>query len=336
MSTRILRSHAQDKSAVTTALELCAIENPTIIIPKTTTNGGSYTSRTWPQVDIGHVSDLEDLTYENIISAFEPLLTQPFNYDPRDIQGWKDRALTKSEAEEEKTFVLYCEHWLIPMLELIFKGIGHTYKIDLAIVDDGDQAGKLPKFKTWPGRIHPSLKSPDFGSVYTTPRIWISVADAKLAKTWDWEDRHRRRLDNGLVKFISPCRQLAAYGCLSKTQYVIPVTPKEVCFCRLVDHGLVADEDKDDDDPLSWKQIGIQGTTVKWTTSGRGTVTVLLGMVAWILAAMNEDHRPIVPLGSQVCLNEWVMIQDGDTTRYRNKISQRTLDKLPHGAIITS
>lgn len=337
MSTRILRSHAQDKSSFTTALELCAIENPKLNI---TDEGGSiYRSKKWPQVQIEHVVELEDLTYQNIINAFEPLLTQPFNYDPTKIEAWKERALEQAHVEDESTFVLYCEHWLIPMLRLIFHGIGYTYKIDLAIGDNGDQAGEVPVFRTWPGTINKEAKRPDFGSIYNikegkSTRIWIAVADAKLAVRWTWEDRHRRRKDLGLQKFLYPCRQLAAYGVEAGTQYAIAVTPEEACFTCLIDQGKASKPTSEC--PLSLKQIGVQGAAVKWSVSGKNRVTVLLGMVAWILSAMNEDYRPIVSPGAQTRLDEWVAIQEGNETLYFNKISQRTLRELPHGAIVLS
>lgn len=161
-------------------------------------------------------------------------------------------------------------------------------------MDKGDKPGSIPKFRTAPGKIYPTLKQPDLGVIYEPgtdgrdQRLWICIADAKLAESWCWSDQHKRRGVKGLVKFLMPCRQLAAYGCLGKSRYVIPITPKEACFCRLVDLGI--DNYVEDETSLYARKIGVQGTSVEWTASGPRTVTVLLGMVAWILSAMNAER----------------------------------------------
>ena len=74
--------------------------------------------------------------------------------------------------------------------------------------------------------------------------------------------------------------------------------------------------------PLAHKQVGIRGMSIQWEPTGQSRITVLLGMVSWILSAMNNGHRPIVPLGSYVRLSEWVVLPIEGGNLYRNKISQ--------------
>lgn len=316
------------------------MENPGLSIESEKKGPNFHTSVKWPEVRIEDVSGLEGLTYENIINAFGHLLTQPFKYNPHSIDVWRGRASERVQSSREDSFILFCEHWLIPVLNLIiFEGIGYSYKIDLTTVDDGDKVGDTPTFRTWPGRPD-DMHEPDFGAIYTIskenkkPRSWIAVGDAKLAKTWSWDDHTIRRKNRGLEKFLWPCRQLAAYGVMAETQYAVALSPKQACFCRLVDKGTAANPNPKH--PLTYKRIGILGATVDWSVSGRNRLTVLLGMVAWVLSAMNDDHRSIVPLSSQARMTEWVVVFREDETLYRNKISQIVVRELPKGAIIVS
>lgn len=157
------------------------------------------------------------------------------------------------------------------------------------------------------------------------------VADAKLAN-WSWSDRHRRRLNEPLKKFIWAMRQIAAYGFLCETQYTAIITPNEICLCRLVDCGKAWRPIGDA--PMSQKSIGVQGKSIDWAAYGPGSLTVTLSLTAWILMAMNESHRSIAPLGSQTQLNEWDVLHYDGKTLYRNRISQLTTEDVPSGNII--
>lgn len=343
MSSRLLRSHSNDPSSVTTALELCAIPNPEVLIRKGR-GGGITVSPRWPQVNIDDVSELSDVTYESIIGAFGPRLTQPFRYNPQDIEGWKKLALTKSAATHELKFTLFCEHWLVPMLRLMLEGIGNTYKIDLGWFGDEGEKGKIPRFETWPGVLDSCSRKPDFGTIHiqvsdrdTRKKLWILVAEAKHADRWAWEDRLERNYDNRAVgKFIGAYRQLAAYGCSVNTQYVAIVTPAEVCLCRLIHHGVDETIDENRLGHLAPLQIGIQGMSLPWVPSGQNRITILLGMLSWILSAMNSGRRTIETLGSYVRLNEWVVIPREGSDLYYIKISQIIVRELPQGAIVVA
>lgn len=315
------------------------MENPPLSIDGEKPKSTYHTSVKWPQVEIDDISDLKGLTSENIIDAFGHLLTQPFKYNPHSIDVLRWLAAERLQSSHEDSFVVFCDCWLIPMLNIIIEGIGHSYKIDLAAVGDGDKVGDTPKFRSRAGSPD-NEHDPDFGVIYTISkenknlRVWVAVADAKLAKTWSWHDRTERRAGEPLEKFLWPCRQLAAYGVITKTQYALMISPKDVCFCRLVDNGSATNPN-----PryrLTSKRVGILGATVNWSVSGENRLTVLLGMVAWVLSAMNEDHRSIVPLSSQTHMTEWLVIHRENETLYRNKISQVVVRELPKGAIIVS
>lgn len=85
---------------------------------------------------------------------------------------------------------------------------------------------------------------------------------------------------------------------------------------------------------MSFRSIGIQGLSVDWAVGGSGVLTVTMCLAAWILMAMNEEYRAIVPLGSQIRLTEWdVMHYDGKIV-YRNRISRVTTIEKPSGNII--
>lgn len=328
----LLRS-AVDPSKSKTPLELCSFENPPRDVPKPT-RSKTLEDEEWPQVEIENVTELESFTYYTVMNAFKHLLTLRIPYSPDVIKHMRNRARqalgTKRKAE--KHFMLYCENCLIPMLDLIISSLGPTYHIDFDIVKPA------PEFEGWPSVLEPTKREADFGCVYKLMASngvedceMILVADAKVTN-WTWSDRHRRRVGKALKKFTWPCRQVAAYGVLSKTQYTAIITPEEACLCRLVDHGKLKSSTGKGE--MSFKSIGIQGKSIDWAVSGPGVLTAMMSLAVWILMAMNEHYRSITPLGSQIRLSEWnVMHYDGKIV-YRNRISRITTVEKPLGNII--
>lgn len=155
-----LRS-AVDPAKFTTPLELCSSQNPPREIPKPT-NSTTTQDYTWPEVDIENVTELEDFTYDTVLSAFKHILTLQVPYSPDVIKHIKERAhkALSIRKKHEKHFMNYCENWLMPMLTLIIDAVGPTYHIDFDII------GSVPEIEKWPAPVGPTEKEPDFGCVY--------------------------------------------------------------------------------------------------------------------------------------------------------------------------
>lgn len=128
------------------------------------------------------------------------------------------------------------------------------------------------------------------------------------------------------VDWIWPFRQLLSYCVVSNTRYGCIMTPDELVVTRIYLNG--------SDGLERWN---VQYMPIPWENSGRGNLTVNLGIWALGLMALNSNHRPIASKANTLPLNVWWTTR---TTKRKNAYKHHLLssisEKRPTNADIRS
>lgn len=261
------------------------------------------------------ISIWEDFTFENIEAAYAHLFPiGPIQSDALHPFPRGSPAYITTEASVDNISQL----WSSLICRFPLKRGCERLQADLGLnrVEISMGAKKLYSYPPQGGKAF----EPDWG-IYlnTTPKTALVWGDNKCSSKWKSDPNVSRLASNRVWAF----RQIATYCYNENTRYSYIVTPDELAAIRVVK------------DPTASGNHRVQYKSIPWSHHGPNVLTMNLAIWALAMMAVNEEHRPILPIHQNLPLNLWWQDMNHQTGEgfFQHHLSGRILQTLPVGAI---
>ncbi|CEJ94918.1 hypothetical protein VHEMI10425 [[Torrubiella] hemipterigena] len=269
------------------AINILTHENPTL--NKDGQEPGSVTKdEDFKQLEKGSLEIWYDFSYENIMGAFGDILEgkDTFCVVTGDRTGSCARIVGEEAVDDLTSWwnAQVCRKPLKKGSETIHKQLGLPPSNITFQLNKGEVILKDAERTMRPDWV--IFLRDDDG---TTP---IVHGENKLSSKWNSDVSKIPAAWRG--NWIWPFRQVLSYCVVSSTRYGCIMTPDELVVTRCYLNGSSGRD-----------QWNVQYLSIPWENSGRGNLTVNLGIWALGLMALNSGHRPIASKANTLPLNVW-------------------------------